>query len=191
VRGYAKGRARRREILRAADELFSTHGFRGASLNQIAAAAGITDAGLLHHFPSKEHLLIELLQQRDEEDVGRVTAEVDQHETLPEALVHLCERNAATPGLVRLFTVMAAESIESDHPAHEYFRDRYRELRVETVEQLRRAQAAGDIDGSLDPDLLARQLLAMFDGLQLQWLLEPDEVDMVEAMRDYLARLGP
>jgi hypothetical protein len=33
------------------------------------------------------------------------------------------------------------------------------------------------------------QVLALFDGLQLQWLLEPDAVDMVEVLRDFLARL--
>jgi hypothetical protein len=34
-------------------------------------------------------------------------------------------------------------------------------------------------------------VLAIFDGLQLQWLLDPDAVDMVGALRDFLARLAP
>ena len=41
----------------------------------------------------------------------------------------------------------------------------------------------------MDPGLIAAQILAMFDGLQLQWLLEPDEVDMVAALDDYLGDL--
>ena len=47
----------------------------------------------------------------------------------------------------------------------------------------------------MDAELIAAQILAMFDGLQLQWLLEPDKVDMVTALDDYLgdlrSRLAP
>ena len=37
--------------------------------------------------------------------------------------------------------------------------------------------------------MLAPQILAMFDGLQIQWLLDPDSVDMVAVFEDFLARL--
>ena len=41
----------------------------------------------------------------------------------------------------------------------------------------------------MDPEVIAAQILAMFDGLQLQWLLAPDEVDMVAALDAYLGGL--
>src|SRR6056297_1105985 len=41
-------------ILRAALDVFAAHGFRGATLDQIAAAAGLSKPNLLYYFPSKE-----------------------------------------------------------------------------------------------------------------------------------------
>lgn len=47
-------RRNRRAILEAALEVFSQHGFRGATLDQIAAEAGLSKPNLLYYFPSKE-----------------------------------------------------------------------------------------------------------------------------------------
>ena len=52
------------EILHAASDLFAEHGYRGASLALIAERVGMSTPGLLHHFPTKEHLLIDLLALR-------------------------------------------------------------------------------------------------------------------------------
>lgn len=187
--GYAKGRERREAILRVAGDHFAAHGYRGASLAQIAQRAGITDAGLLHHFASKEHLLLEVIQQRDEHDVARVEAsDPDPGAYLP-TLLRLCEENAAAPGLVQLFTTMAAESVAPAHPGHAHFHSRYRRIRAHGAERLRAAQARGEIRADLDADRLSAQILAMFDGLQLQWLHDPEEVDMVDLFRDFLDRL--
>jgi hypothetical protein len=46
------------------------------------------------------------------------------------------------------------------------------------------------VRADLDPRLVAPQILAMFDGLQLQWLLAPDEVDMSAVFADFLSRLS-
>lgn len=48
-------------ILEAALEVFSTHGFRGATLDQIAEVAGLSKPNLLYYFPSKEAIHAELL----------------------------------------------------------------------------------------------------------------------------------
>jgi len=58
-------REKRRMILDAALEVFARHGFRGATLDQIAAEAGLSKPNLLYYFDSKEaihqHLLSDLL----------------------------------------------------------------------------------------------------------------------------------
>lgn len=48
-------------ILEAALEVFSTHGFRGATLDQIAEVAGLSKPNLLYYFASKEAIHVELL----------------------------------------------------------------------------------------------------------------------------------
>jgi AcrR family transcriptional regulator len=48
-------------ILHAALRLFSEYGFQGASVRQIAAEVGINPASLYAHYPSKEHILAEIV----------------------------------------------------------------------------------------------------------------------------------
>jgi len=191
VQGYAKGRASREKILEAANEAFAERGYRGASLAAIAESVGLSQPGLLHHFPSKEALLWEVLRLRHERDLERVQRITAERESYLEALVELGRENERSPGLVRLFTVLAAEAVDADHPGHEHFRERYRELRRGVAESLAEEQRRGGIAAGLDVELVAAELLAVFDGLQLQWLLDPDAVDMVAGLRDFVARLAP
>ena len=187
--GYAKGRERRDAILAAANEVFAERGFRGASLATIAKRVGLSEPGLLHHFSSKEELLLELLKLRDQHDDQRIAEAIEAHVGALEVLLELCRQNAERPGLIRLFTILAAESVDDDHPAHEWFRDRYRVRREETARGLAAAQRDGRIDPDLDVDAAASQILALFDGLQIQWLQDPGSVDMVAVFEDFLARL--
>ncbi|HEX4905620.1 MAG TPA: TetR/AcrR family transcriptional regulator [Acidimicrobiales bacterium] len=57
--------ARRRQLLDSALDVFATRGFHGASMNDVAEAAGVTKPVLYQHFESKRQLFVELL-----EDVG-------------------------------------------------------------------------------------------------------------------------
>ena len=189
--GYAKGRERRDAILVAANEVFATRGFRGASLATIAKRVGMSEPGLLHHFASKEELLLELLKLRDQHDDERIAEARAAHAHVLDVLLELCRQNEERPGIVRLFTILAAESVDDDHPAHAWFLARYGERRRVLVERLSDAQREGTVDADLDPASVASQILAMFDGLQLQWLLDPEAVDMTAVFEDFLARLRP
>ena len=53
----------RAAILEAALDVFSANGFRGATVDQIANAAGLSKPNLLYYFPSKEAIFTELLSQ--------------------------------------------------------------------------------------------------------------------------------
>src|SRR5210317_1205892 len=50
-------------ILEAALDVFSTHGFRGSTVDQIAKEAGLSKPNLLYYFPSKEAIHASLLEQ--------------------------------------------------------------------------------------------------------------------------------
>ena len=190
--GYAKGRERRDAILAAANEVFATRGFRGASLATIAKRVGMSEPGLLHHFASKEELLLELLKLRDQHDDERIAQARAAHAHALDVLLELCRQNEERPGIVRLFTILAAESVDDDHPAHDWFLARYRERRRVLAERLGRRAARGHASTPTSTPRWSRpQILAMFDGLQIQWLLDPDGVDMVAVFEDFLARLRP
>src|SRR5688500_2675049 len=63
---YAKTAAKRAEILRVALEAYAASGHQGPSLRTIAEAVGLSEAGVLHHFASKDELLVAVLEARDE-----------------------------------------------------------------------------------------------------------------------------
>jgi AcrR family transcriptional regulator len=171
--GNAAGRARREQILERASEFFAANGFGATSMREIAAACGLTPAGLSHHFPDKATLLLALIQQREQQ---QLTEFAGMHWT--EWARSVERQNRANRSLTQLFAMLSAEAIETDHPAHEYFVRRYRVLRERFALFVCEQRGGGEVD---DADRTSAQvLIAMWDGLQLQGMLDPD-VDMEAA----------
>lgn len=175
-------RDRTNEILDAATRLFAEHGFNGATLAQVAEAVGLTEAGVLHYFPSKIHLLQGVLGYRDQKDIDKysklVKDEINAFSKLFELLEELTAQNEKVPGLVQLFTVLVAESLQSNHPSHDYFVDRYRRGRSTYVDQFLKMNKT-KIRSDVDLNELASLIMAVMDGLQIQWLLDPKKVNML------------
>ncbi|MHA7986314.1 TetR/AcrR family transcriptional regulator [Rathayibacter sp. CAU 1779] len=179
--GYASGRARRERIIQVATELFGRVGFNGATMLEIAAECGISRAGLSHHFPTKESLLEAVLEERDREDRERFRRNGSGGSDglgILRGMVALAAHNTAVPGLIGLYAVLSAEAGEASHPAHQYFIERYERIRSGTARALRRAKDAGHLVDDVDVDATAIELTALMDGLQVQWLLDPESVDM-------------
>ena len=192
TRGYRRGRAKRAEILDAAMRLFAEVGYHSASLRDIANSAGITHPGLLHHFPTKSALLGAVLARRDELDEAELNLSKASGLDLVTGIVELMERNQARPWAVELFATLSAEATWPEHPAHEYFVERYATLRRRAAEAFEAHQRAGRLRPGLTPPDAGRILIAAMDGLQVQWLLErdaPDRVDLAEAIRVVLSTL--
>lgn len=183
---YAKGVAKREEILERALDVIATEGYSGASVKRIAEAVGLSQAGLLHYFDSKEELFTEVLRKGDEHDAQHFGVLPDVAETDSEkaraGFVRVIRHNADVPGLVELFSRLAVEAAHPDHPAHAYF--------VERGTALREAFALTPAPETLSPDVFARILQAVADGLQLQWLLDPT-IDMAEIVDQLFAALQP
>jgi AcrR family transcriptional regulator len=182
-RGYAKGRARRVQILDEAMTLFGEAGYRSASLRELAARVGISHPGLLHYFATKEALLLAVLERRDELDASRLDEDDDDGVALLRRVVKIVELNAGRRGVVELYAVLSAEAISRDHPAHDYFVARYVRTLGVTTRAYRLAQQRGELAEGIDPDTAGAQLVALMDGLQTQWLLDGGRTDMVGAVR--------
>jgi AcrR family transcriptional regulator len=181
----ARGQRSRAAILVAARRLFAASGFRGASMASVAAAVDLTQPGLLHHFPSKESLLHALLEEHYHDDGRRLNESLDDADTaLIQALEALVEHNSGAEEAVRFFSVLVAESLAAEHPGHDYFKQRYSTVRSRLAASLRADQEAGRVRADADPDVLAAVIVAVMDGLQTQWLLDPS-VDMVAVFRAF------
>ncbi|MDQ0910894.1 TetR/AcrR family transcriptional regulator [Streptomyces canus] len=174
---------RRAEIVRAALEVIAERGYRGASLAAVAERVGLTQQGLLHHFPTKDALLVAVLEERDKWDA------VPNGSWRVDLLVSLVEYNAMRPGIIQTFSALLGESVTDGHPAREYFTDRYTRVRASMTVALR-AEYGDRLPNGLSPERTAPLLVAVMDGLQYQWLLDPESVDMPGAFRDFLRLLG-
>lgn len=183
-------RQRKEQVIREAIRFFGQNGYHGAKLADIAQAAGVTEPGLLHHFPSKAHLLMEVLAERDRIDRARFDPALHAEiKSAFESLQELAKYNETVPGLVQLFTVLVAESIDEKHPAHEFFKERYQHLREHNIAVLKEAQARGEIRTDIPAEDLAILLFAMMDGLQVQWLYEPEKIRMAHLFEQFLKLL--
>ncbi|MEU6342703.1 TetR/AcrR family transcriptional regulator [Streptomyces sp. NPDC046977] len=182
----ARGADRRAAIVQAALEVIAERGYRGASLAAVAERAGLTQQGLLHHFPSKEALLIAVLDMRDQWDMASAAL----HGTAwpLEMIAGLVEYNATRPGVVQVFTVLAGDSVTEGHPASGYFTERYARVRAWAAQSLR-GEYGDVLPGRLTPEQAAPLLVAVMDGLQTQWLHDPGAVDMPAVFRDFVALL--
>ncbi|MFE3225531.1 TetR/AcrR family transcriptional regulator [Nocardia sp. NPDC059228] len=185
-----RGDDRREQIIDEALKAFADNGYRSASIAEIADRCGLSQPGLLHYFPNKAALLSAVLDYRDRLDYDRLG--FDQQLRGKDALVRLTqlvEHNMHVPGLVRLFTVLTSEAVTADHPAHEWALNRYRLLQDYLAGALQAGIDDGSIRKDIDPAAIARQVFAMMDGLQLQWLVDPDTVDMATLFRAYVDEL--
>ncbi|MGW3411724.1 TetR/AcrR family transcriptional regulator [Streptomyces sp. NPDC000888] len=174
---------RRAEIVRAALEVIAERGYRGASLAAVAERVGLTQQGLLHYFPTKETLLVAVLKERDQWDA------VPNTQWRVDLLTSLVEYNAMRPGIIQTFSALLGESVTEGHPAREFFTQRYAAVRSSMASVLR-AEYGERLPNGLTPERAAPLLVAVMDGLQYQWLLDPESVDMPGAFRDFLTLLG-
>ncbi|MFT4214308.1 MAG: TetR/AcrR family transcriptional regulator [Microbacterium sp.] len=185
---YAKSAETRQAILDAALAVFAS-GYDRGSLRDIADRVGMSEAGLLHHFKTKSALLRAVLDHRDEHSRSMVDFDAEDGVEAMRGLVSLARYNQSVPGIVELYCVLSAEATAPSHPAHEYFVHRYVDVRASIRGCFARAAAAGRLREGIDPDRAAVATIAMMDGLQVQWLLDPGVVDMADALADFLRAL--
>lgn len=183
-RRQARGDRRRQQILDAAVELFATKGYRSTGVAALAERVGMTAPGMLYYFGSKEKLLRETVAERDRAsaphagDIGTLSS-----------LRHIGKHNVETATLVRLYVVLGAESLDAGEPLHDFFVERYETARALTRELLARERVEGRVRPDIDLEQIAREIIAVIMGLEMQWLADPARVDLQASIRDYIDRL--
>jgi AcrR family transcriptional regulator len=187
---YAKTAARRRDILEAGLDVFAT-GFRSGSLREVSERVGMTQAGLLHHFANKNELLAEVLALRDERSLALLNLNAEPGIEQIRGYIAVIEHNESNPALVELRCTLSAEATAVDHPAHAYFVGRYRWIIEFISDALAAMGSRGELREGIDPNSGARGLVALTDGLQVQWLLQRNTLSMSDEARRYARTLTP
>lgn len=190
-RGTERGDSRRQELVHVASELFAQSGYRDTSIADIAQRIGITQQALLYYFGSKSALLNAVIDDRDGAAVAfaEELAAIGGIEAV-RAIPRSARRNLADPNLVRLFAVLVAENLPRDAVAHDHFVARYRRLRRIVSELIAGGQRDGVFDPEIIPDLKAAEIIAFIDGLNTQWLLDPEDVNIVAVTEQFAEGLA-
>lgn len=196
---YAKSATTRKQVLDAVLGVVASAGYSGATLQHVADAVGMSKAGILHHFDSRDALLVAVLARRDEVTSLRVQDGTiplaGEHPAVLDELIGIMRHNATVPGLVALYTALAgaAAAEAGDTDSHRYFAARFARLRADFTEAVRHEQQDGAIRGDIPAESVAALLIASADGLQTQWLLD-GAVDMgahLEVLATVLRPAGP
>ncbi|WP_114854326.1 TetR/AcrR family transcriptional regulator [Brachybacterium sp. YJGR34] len=188
---YSKGVARRQEILDRALEVFRERGPEGTSLRRVAEEIGVSHGALLHYFRSREQLLLALYEHTEAHRRDLREQEEPRDLGATEHLVAAAGVNVRVPGFVQLYSTLVAGSVEEgSEETRDYFTRRFERVRDLTAQRLRRQQEAGEVRADLDADALAALLVAASDGLQTQWLLDP-EIDLEDTLGMFSELLRP
>jgi AcrR family transcriptional regulator len=170
----AKGEARRQLIVDAATRLVARNGSRGTSLAEIAAEAGVSQSGLLYHYPSKEALLNAVLDRRDEAEDEILWQDPDSGLGILDIIAYNVTRWASRSHAVGMHTMLVVENLGDDGVLHPRLASRYHLTADRISSVLTAAQGRGEIRGDVDTHLKAIEIIAFINGLETAWLLDPE-----------------
>ncbi|PHS24000.1 MAG: hypothetical protein COA85_08915 [Robiginitomaculum sp.] len=170
----------RARLLSAAQKVFALYGFDAASVSLIAAEAGISKGALYVHFDSKEALFREILlgyvQRRSAATAARLGPDIP----LREAIVQIIEgawtlhQDGTSCSLLSTEFFALAGRSEWGREAMASIFDHCSHALVGFLDQ---AKARGEVRPQVDSPTAARLMLALHDGLILQWQSQPDTID--------------
>lgn len=188
---------RRAQIVDEGIRIIGEKGYNGFTVQALAERCGLSNAGLLYYFESKDRLLLALLDEIERREMDAVSP------MIAEAFAALEAGNASSdviyaaleamigcyldrPEIGRFITVLQAESLDPGHPAHVWFKHVDRET-LDLFERL-------IPELCVEPALKSQQLLALMNGLPLQWFRADRQFDIcaawAAAIRDLLPQNG-
>lgn len=189
----------RERIIASAARVFGQKGFQRASLDQVAADAGLTKGAIYWHFKSKNDLYFALLDSRFQRDTSTMlgvvagmaatTGNSSAVKLMASVFSSGLEQATSDPDWPRLFVEVMGQSREPE--VRERIAQFYEQGWDFVGRMVRDMQAAGLIRRDIDPDMMATFWFALGDGLILAWLSQPDRIDfsaLSESILDMLWR---
>lgn len=183
---YASTPARRAEIVKAASASFAEHGYERASLRDIAARANLTHAALLRHFATKDDLLLAALAQRDADDEELAVRILESKVPKESVMSNILLDEFAHPEQIRNWLAITIAATNPSHPAHDFFIARRERMRQHfTSTRLSTTQDSKE----LSADDKVTMVMAMVDGLRIQFLLEPERptLHLMDTLMQFIA----
>lgn len=173
----------RTRILEAAARVFAERGYAGASLELVAADAGMTKGAVYWHFSSKGDLFHALCERSLKAQIRSLPdqvnalfashAPVDALASLLLSRFECCEEGQPDPMLFFEFVASSREPIVKDK-----LRESFASIFDETGMMIKQMQDTGVVHPSVDSESLAIMLQGIINGLTLAWLIHPERVNL-------------
>lgn len=170
----------RDRLLEAGAELFAKKGFNGCGLSEILRHAGIPKGSFYHWFGSKEEFGVALIERTRDGYVDLLRPVLTDRKLPPlkrlrrvfEIGREQCEASGAS--VECLITRLALETSDLSETVHAAVKCAYQQWSAMLAQVIREALAAGEIDGSHDPDRLANVLVMLWEGASIRMQIERD-----------------
>ena len=189
---YSSGLARREAILDAAVDLLADVGYHGMSLRDVARHVGISHPGVIYHFPSKEVLLMSVVE-RYEAQIGFDMEELEKLDAAPvfDSILTVLANIGNNPMLIEVECMLLVEASSDVHPAHDHYEQRNLRLREVLKRAWSRLQTEGKAVSSEDPLVLANIGMSLYDGIMNQWLYDRELNAAGQMAHFYLSQFLP
>jgi AcrR family transcriptional regulator len=170
----------RARLLQAAGEVFTERGYDGATLDDVAAAAGLTKGAVYSSFTGKEELFYALMRERIGERVAMAGQAVERQGTAREMTR---DAGSALAALIAnesewhlLFIEFWSRAVRDPALRQEFTRER-RSARALIARFLQERAVEAGVELPAEPEQLAIAVLALSNGIAIEHLADPEEVD--------------
>jgi AcrR family transcriptional regulator len=182
--GDAESRVR---ILEAAMSVFRQYAFHAATPEIVAATAGITVAEVTHAFPTWESLLMATLDRWNNQRMRPIMPLAEHHGAVV-FLRGIVQANVDDPALMRYLSATANIAATPNHPMAPFLQQEWAHFHLLIIRQLEKDIQAGREPDTMQPVRGAEQLIALYEGLQLQSMVRPG-MDLLDAYDRAVTRL--
>lgn len=175
-----QGEQTRKNIILVTTRLFASRGYAGTSLDLIAKEAQTSKSSIFWHFENKEDLLFTVVDRAMSEWEVKAGTEILAQPDPPRQLAKLIdlykELAQERPDTLRLLLGLLLETADANEDVKKRFQRMYRGYRTSIQIVIEEGTAQNHFTSTVPSDHLAAMVLAIFDGLFVQWFLDPDAV---------------
>lgn len=175
-------------LAEAAFKLFVLNGYHATSLDAIASDAELTKGAVYFYFRSKENLALHLLDILKHEIAQPLVATIRETKgsVMDKVIKYIhCGANfgANRPYQFLFMIQMAIEFGRQDTPIANGIRAVYEEIHNALEAAVKDAQAEGTLSPHVRPREFASMIVAVHDGMTLEWHLRGEDIDGPELVR--------
>ncbi len=175
-----QGEQTRKTIIEVTTKLFAMRGYAGTSLDLIAKEAQTSKSSIFWHFENKEDLLFTVVDRAMSEWEVKAGTEILAQPNPPRQLAKLVDlyRELAQdrPDTLRLLLGLLLETADANQDVKQRFQRMYRGYRTSIQIVIDEGVAQGHFTKAVPSDHLSAMVLAIFDGMFIQWFLDPEAV---------------